>query len=72
MSEKQYVVRMYDKYWFDVTRPVSKEEAEAEWDKLTKGGKQYTERSRDGSYYHVFPANTRMIFDEDPTTGESF
>lgn len=67
MVTKKYVVRMYDcheGYWIDIKSELTKSEAEEEMDRLTKGGTEHTNPKRGGYYYRVFPANTRMIFDE--------
>lgn len=55
----------YDHYWFDIpgTVGVSYEEAIKKWAERTKMGTQFTKYS-DGAYYEIFPADTRMIFDE--------
>lgn len=45
----------------DVSAPVTKEEADRIWNEKTKNG---TERRcyQDIDYYHVFPADTVMLF----------
>jgi hypothetical protein len=65
-EEQLYVVRQWDGFdgcWTDITSPISKEEAERVWNKYTDNGTKKTSFD-DIDYYHIFPANTRMIFDE--------
>lgn len=59
---KLFVVRLYDMFdgWIDITGPLSKEEADKEWNKQTRNGSRNTKYA-DGDYYAVFPADTRMI-----------
>ena len=66
MADQLYVVRMYDGfdyYWFDVTEPMSKEEAEAEWNKRTCNGTVKANYNH-VDYYAVFPADTKMLYDK--------
>lgn len=59
-----YVVRLYDGFdnlWIDITKPVSKEEADKVWNENTKNGTTKT-KFEDIDYYAIFKANTRMIF----------
>lgn len=59
-----YVVRFYDGFdnlWMDITRPVSKKEAEAVLSERTEKGTKNTKYA-DIDYYAVFKADTRMIF----------
>lgn len=59
-----YIVRLYDGFdyeWMDVTGPLSKEEAEAEWNRLTQNGTKNTSYN-DIDYYKVFPSDTKMVF----------
>lgn len=61
----KYVVRLYDGFdnvWIDVTKPVSKTEADKVWNEKTKNGTEKTKYS-DIDYYKVFPADTRMLYD---------
>ncbi len=61
-----YVVRMwesYEGYWFDLTRPVSKEEADKVYNDHTKNGTQYNVEEYNRDYCKIFPADTRMWHD---------
>lgn len=60
---KLYVVRLFDMFdgWIDISKPLPKDEAEEEYNKLTANGTQNTKYS-DGDYYAIFPSNTRMVF----------
>lgn len=53
----------YDHYWFDVKANIGYQEAKALWLEETKNGTRYTQYS-DGAYFDIFPADTRMIFNE--------
>lgn len=62
----KYTLRFYDSfdnYWFDIKRDISYQEARSLWLRETQGGKLYTEY-RDGAYYDIFPADTRMVYDK--------
>lgn len=60
-EEKLFIVRLYDMFdgWIDVSRELSKEEAEKELNLNTENGTKNT-KYEDGSYYCIFPAVTRM------------
>ena len=65
-KEKLFVVRFYDgfdHYWFDVSKPVPRKVAEEILEEKTEGGKKNASYS-DIDYYRIFPANTRMLYDE--------
>ena len=67
MKPYQYIVRLYDRfdrYWTDVSSPVSSGEADRLWNEYTKNGTEHT-RYEDGSYYEIFPADTEMLFSAD-------
>lgn len=62
----KYVVRLYDGfdgYWIDVSKPVSEKEAKRIWNEKTDDGSNMTKYS-DIDYYEIFPADTKMLFDE--------
>lgn len=64
VQEKLYTVRLYDAYehrWMDLRRNLTNDEAKALWNKKTKNGTKHTEYL-EGTYYEIFPSNTRMIF----------
>jgi NDP-sugar pyrophosphorylase family protein len=66
--EGKYIVRHYDgfdRYWIDVSEPVSKEEAQRIWNKETKNGTENT-CYEDIDYYRIFPADTRMLYNTLP------
>lgn len=59
-----FVVRLYDGFdnqWIDISRPVSKEEADKILAEKTHNGTTQTKYS-DIDYYAIFPANTQMIY----------
>ena len=63
-DEKLYVVRCYEGFeeiWFDVSKPVSKAEADCIWGKLTENGTLEYQYDGINNYYKVFPADTRMF-----------
>lgn len=63
-SGQLYVVRFYDGFdmqWMDVSKPMSKIEAERMLDEKTHGGTQNTSYA-DIDYYAIFPADTVMVF----------
>lgn len=62
----KYVVRLYDGFdnqWIDVSKPLSKEEADAVWKENTQNGTRNTSYG-DIDYYKVFPADTKMLYSE--------
>jgi hypothetical protein len=63
---KLFVVRNFDTNdgWLDVTGPLSKEAAQAEWLKRTDGGTRWT-KFEELSYFAIFPADTRMLYSEE-------
>ena len=64
MSEESlFVVRLYDGFdneWMDISKPVSKEEAERIWNEHTRDGTEKT-KFDDIDYYAIFPADTTMV-----------
>jgi len=59
-----YVVRLYDGFdgvWVDVSKAVTKAEAEAILAKETGNGTHHTSYANI-DYYKIFPANTRMLY----------
>lgn len=63
-KKELFVVRLYDGFdncWMDVSKPVSKEEADRIWNKHTDNGTKKKSYS-DIDYYAVFPAETKMLF----------
>jgi hypothetical protein len=60
--EEKFIVRLFDKYdgWIDITSEITMAEAKKKWNDKTADGKIYTQYS-EGSYYEIFPANTRML-----------
>jgi len=62
LAQPLFILRLYDMFdgWIDVSEPCTRSEADAAWDKETKGGTKNTKYA-DGDYYKVFPADTRMI-----------
>lgn len=67
MMKQLYVVRLYDgmdMIWMDVSEAISREEADKIWNENTNGGTEkvcYDEID----YYQIFPADTRMVYNED-------
>lgn len=62
-AEPQFVVRLYDGFdhlWMDVSKPVSRAEAERILAEKTENGTRNTSYA-DIDYYSIFPANTRMM-----------
>lgn len=60
----KFVVRLYDgmdNVWMDVSKPVSKEEADRIWNQKTDNGTKKT-KFDDIDYFNVFPADTNMVF----------
>jgi hypothetical protein len=47
--------------WMDVSKPMSKEEADLLWQEKTENGTKNTKYA-DGDYYAVFPADTKMLY----------
>ena len=65
MSDK-YIVRLYDGFdniWMDVSKPVSLEEAQRIYNKMTNNGKRNTKYD-DIDCYEIFPSDTIMAFSE--------
>lgn len=66
-----FVVRFYDGFdneWTDITKPITKEEAEKVLMQKTENGTIRTS-FKDVDYYQVFPANTKMYFSSDKGKG---
>jgi hypothetical protein len=62
--EKLYVVRLYDgmdNQWMDITKPMTKAEADKVWNERTCNGTQKTSYG-DIDYYKIFPAGTKMLY----------
>lgn len=61
--DKKWVVRLWDMFdgWIDITEELSRKEAERIWNEKTNNGTKNTKYS-DGDYYHLFPADTKMIY----------
>ena len=62
--DELFVVRLYDGFdnlWIDVSKPVSKIEAEKILNEETAGGTKNT-KYEDIDYYCIFSANTKMMF----------
>lgn len=49
-------------YWIDIFTG-SYDDVKACYNKKTSNGKYYTKYS-DGSYFDIFPANTKMLYNE--------
>ena len=67
MKKELYVVRLYDGFdneWIDVSKAVSRKEAEKILDEKTKGGTKKTCYD-DIDYYAIFPVDTIMVFSEE-------
>lgn len=66
MKEELFILRLWDMFdgWIDVSKPVSKDEADKLFNEETNNGTRNTKYS-DGDYYRVFPADTRMIVTPD-------
>lgn len=58
-SDRLYVVRLYKSGWVDVTKPISKKEANIVWKEKTKDGTENT-KCENGDYYKVFRVGTEM------------
>ena len=61
---EKYTLRVYDggeNHWVDCLVNVSYEEALEQWNENTKCGTQNI-KYKDGSYYDIFPANTKMLY----------
>ncbi|MBS1722874.1 MAG: hypothetical protein JSS66_07970 [Armatimonadetes bacterium] len=59
-----FVVRLYDgmdRLWMDVSKPVSREEADRIWNEKTHNGTKNT-CFGDIDYYAVYPADTKMMY----------
>jgi len=64
MAKERFIVRLYDGmdgYWSDVSRYVSREEADRIWMEKTKNGTEKTSYE-DIDYFKIFPANTMMLY----------
>lgn len=63
-TEKKYVVRYYYRTegWRDDSGPLSMEDAQKHWNKMTSNGTRLTEYPE---YYDIFPADTKMLFSSD-------
>lgn len=59
---EQFTLRLYDMYWIDIFTG-SYDDVKACYNKKTSNGKYYTKYS-DGSYFDIFPANTKMLYNE--------
>lgn len=62
-QDSLYIVRLYDGFdniWIDISKPVSKEEADEILNKETAGGRKNTSYD-DIDYYKIFPSNTKML-----------
>lgn len=60
---EKFIVRLYDGFdnvWIDVSKPVSKKEADKIWNENTKNGTEKT-KYEDIDYFHIFPADTTML-----------
>lgn len=65
--EQLYVVRLYDgmdMMWMDVSEAVSRERAEKIWNGKTNGGTKKTCYD-EIDYFEIFPADTRIVYNED-------
>jgi len=63
---KKYIVRLYDGFdneWIDITKPISKQEAQKVWNKLTENGTKKICYD-DIDYFKIFPADKLMLFSE--------
>lgn len=59
-----YILRLWDgsdNLWIDVSKPVTKEEANRLYNQYTKNGTVNT-CYKHFDYYRVFPMNTTMLF----------
>ncbi len=56
------IVRLWDMFdgWIYITDPLPEEEALKVWNQKTGNGTHNTKYS-DGDYYHIFPADTKML-----------
>ena len=64
MIEEKFIVRQYDGFdneWFDISKPVTKEEATNIWNRYTNDGTENT-CFDDIDYYEIFPADTIMRY----------
>lgn len=62
-----FVVRLYDGFdniWMDVSKPVTKAEADKIWAEKTGNGTHHSKYA-DIDYYRVFPADTVMLYSDD-------
>lgn len=60
--EKLFIVRLFDMFdgWIDISKPVTKGEADKIWNESTENGTKNTKYA-DGDYYAIFPADTKML-----------
>jgi len=61
-----YIVRLYDGFdnqWIDISKAVSRLEANEIWLEKTENGSKNT-KYEDIDYYAIFPADTKMVFSE--------
>lgn len=59
-----YIVRLYDGFdniWIDVSKPVTKEEANRIYAEKTNNGTKMTSY-QNIDYYRIFPADTTMLY----------
>jgi hypothetical protein len=66
LSDK-FVVRLYDGFdnvWMDISKPVSKEEADKIFADETDNGTKNTKYDNI-DYYAIFPADTKMLYSSD-------
>ncbi len=63
MEELLYIVRLWDMFdgWIDISKPISKAEADKLWNEKTCHGTINT-KYVDGDYYAIFPADTKMVY----------
>lgn len=74
-SEHRYIVRLYDageRGWIDIGAAGSLSEVKQIWNERTLNGTKNT-HYRDGDYFEIFRADTKMIFDlhdRDPNSND--
>lgn len=61
-----FTLRMYDQYdgWIDIAANLTAERVEERWLEKTAGGTKNT-KYEDVTYYDIFPADTRMIYNSE-------
>lgn len=72
MKEKLYIVRLYDGFdneWMDVSKPLSKVEADKVLAEKTENGTKNTTYNHI-DYYSIFPADTVMLYRSKDTDEE--